>query len=153
MLKGKSENSTYIAAGLKELRRTNTMTQADLSSKSSLTIQSISILERGVGNPVMSNLEKVANALQTSVSDLITEGKKLEMKNMHNLRTVFANNIYKQRKLKKLTQEQLAHKTGISTGHIRNVEKSRISISIDKVEALAEALGVDPDQLFRMHES
>lgn len=53
------------------------------------------------------------------------------------------------RKTKKLTQLQLAELSGLDDAYIGAVERGERNFSIDTLEKIVAALGVDPSELFR----
>ncbi|MEG3038579.1 MAG: helix-turn-helix transcriptional regulator, partial [Clostridia bacterium] len=55
--------------------------------------------------------------------------------------------IKEQRKLKGLTQKELAEKTGISLSAIEKYERGRLNPSLGKVKEIAEALDVTIQEL------
>ncbi|PPK80790.1 helix-turn-helix protein [Lacrimispora xylanisolvens] len=61
-------------------------------------------------------------------------------------------NIALQRKLKKMTQADLADKIGISRTHLSNIEAMNTvtSVSLDVIFDIARALEIEPDVLFKM---
>ena len=61
-------------------------------------------------------------------------------------------NIALQRKLKNMTQSQLAEKINISRTHMSNIEAPNMvtPVSLDVIFDIAEALDISPDVLFRM---
>lgn len=65
------------------------------------------------------------------------------------LRTVFATNLRLLRSAMKCTQEQLAERAGISCNHVGMLEREERGATIEVIEKLAGALGVDPAQLLR----
>jgi transcriptional regulator with XRE-family HTH domain len=62
-------------------------------------------------------------------------------------------NIAYQRKLKKLTQSQLAEKIGISRTHMSNIEAPNMltPISLEVVFNIADALEIPVDVLFKFY--
>lgn len=62
-------------------------------------------------------------------------------------------NIALQRKLKKMTQSDLADKVGISRTHLSNIEGMNTipSVSLDVIFDIATVLEVEPDVLFKMN--
>lgn len=64
---------------------------------------------------------------------------------------VFARNLRRVRRLKELTQEELALKAEMARAYVSLVEQGTTNISLGKAEALAKAVGVplkdllDPD--------
>lgn len=65
------------------------------------------------------------------------------------LRTIFATNLRLLRSKMRYTQEQLAEQAGISCNHVGMLEREERGPTIEVIEKLADALGVDPIQLLR----
>ena len=61
-------------------------------------------------------------------------------------------NIALQRKLKKMTQAQLAEAVGISRTHMSNIEAPNMitPLSLDVIFAISDALNIKPELLFKM---
>ncbi len=57
-------------------------------------------------------------------------------------------NIAYQRRLKGLTQEQLAEAIGIDQTHLSKIERATVGISLDMLFAIAENLDIEPNKLF-----
>lgn len=66
-------------------------------------------------------------------------------------REVFARNLRRVRRLKELTQDELALGAEVDRAYVSRVERGAMNISLDNAEALAKAVGVplkdmlDPD--------
>ncbi|TIO77149.1 helix-turn-helix domain-containing protein [Mesorhizobium sp.] len=65
------------------------------------------------------------------------------------IREVFARNLRTLRQAKGLSQEELAHQAGLDRTYISALERNVYNASIDVVERLAEALGVDATELLK----
>lgn len=63
---------------LRRLRKNNELTLKDLSQKSDLSVPYLSDMERGVVNPSIDTLQKVAEAYNTSVKILLIGVKHLD---------------------------------------------------------------------------
>ncbi|MBO9126420.1 MULTISPECIES: helix-turn-helix domain-containing protein [Rhizobium/Agrobacterium group] len=63
------------------------------------------------------------------------------------LREVMAINLRRIRHVKKLTQEELAHRTGLSVRHIGAIERAEMSATITVLGQIAQALSVEPAEL------
>jgi len=63
-------------------------------------------------------------------------------------------NIALQRKMKNITQEQLAEKIGISRTHMSNIEAPNMltPVSLEVIFEISDALNIKPEVLFRMDE-
>ena len=68
---------------------------------------------------------------------------------MTNLQKCLAQNIKRYRKVRKLTQEQLAERADTSTAYIGTIEIGKSFPSLQMIERIAAALGVDSLQLFQ----
>ena len=65
-----------------------------------------------------------------------------------NLKQIFGNNISSYRKLRKLSQEQLAEKLDISVKHLSTLETGKVFASAELIEKLALELSVSFSALF-----
>ena len=65
------------------------------------------------------------------------------------LREVFAANLRSTRESRKISQEALADLAGLHRTYIGSVERGERNISIDNIERLSAALGVQPEDLIR----
>lgn len=72
------------------------------------------------------------------------------MKNNTNIYDTVRNNIRKYRKLKCMTQQELADAADLSHGYIREIESLNMGVtfSLDAVEKIANALEVKVKDLF-----
>jgi transcriptional regulator with XRE-family HTH domain len=64
------------------------------------------------------------------------------------LRVLFGRRLEQLRKQRKITQERLAEAIGVSSYTIRRWEKAIDAPEFDRLEVIAEALGVEPKELF-----
>ena len=62
-------------------------------------------------------------------------------------------NISLQRKLKKMTQIELAEKIGISRTHMRNIEAPNMitPVSLEVIFEICDVLNISPEVLFKMN--
>ena len=56
--------------------------------------------------------------------------------------------ITKRRKVLNLTQEEVAVRAGLTTTHVRNIERAHTKCSLEALCKICEALEVTPDYLF-----
>jgi len=66
-----------------------------------------------------------------------------------NLVKLVGTNIKEIRKLKKLTQEELAEKSGLQTSYLAGVERGDRNITIQTLEKITEGLDVAPSSIFK----
>jgi transcriptional regulator with XRE-family HTH domain len=65
------------------------------------------------------------------------------------IRDTFAKNLRRLRQSKGLSQEELAHRADLDRGYISSLERSVYSPSIDVVDRLSTALGVEAADLLK----
>lgn len=63
------------------------------------------------------------------------------------LKDTMAVNLRRVRHQKKLTQEELAHRSGLSTRYIGAIERADVSASVTVLGQIADALEVKPSVL------
>ncbi len=64
-------------------------------------------------------------------------------------RGILGANVRRLRKAKRLSQERLAELTDLDQPHISEIEAGLINLTLDNVQALAVALGVEPSDLLK----
>ena len=64
-------------------------------------------------------------------------------------RKLFAANLWRERKARGLSQGALAQLAGLDRTYVGSVERGQRNVSIDNVERLAEALGIELADLFK----
>jgi transcriptional regulator with XRE-family HTH domain len=65
------------------------------------------------------------------------------------LRRVVAQNLRRLRRKNSLSQEELADRAGLNRNYIGMIEREENSPTVDALEQISEALGVDPVVLFQ----
>ncbi|WP_454618576.1 helix-turn-helix domain-containing protein [Bradyrhizobium cenepequi] len=66
------------------------------------------------------------------------------------LKEVMAINMRRLRYDKKLTQEELAARSGLSMRYVGSIERGAVAASVSVLGKVAAALGVDPCDLIRL---
>lgn len=70
-----------------------------------------------------------------------------------NAREILALNLIRLRKQKGWTQEVLAYEASLNRTYVGDLERQARNVSIDNIERLASALGVETWALLRPHRS
>lgn len=65
------------------------------------------------------------------------------------LRERLAQNVRKERLARQWTQEDLQLKSGVSQRYISYLESAKGAVTIDTIEKLADAMGIDGQELLR----
>jgi transcriptional regulator with XRE-family HTH domain len=69
--------------------------------------------------------------------------------NKSSLRTLFAANLRRERESLGLSQDALARLAGLHRTYVGQVERGERNVSIDNIERLAQALGLDATDLMK----
>ncbi|UXS53076.1 helix-turn-helix transcriptional regulator [Agrobacterium tumefaciens] len=67
------------------------------------------------------------------------------------LRERVANNLRRLRHERSMSQEELAHRAHINRNYVGMLEREEYAASVDMLEKLGSALGVDPVEFLRDH--
>lgn len=65
------------------------------------------------------------------------------------LRKALATNLKRLRLAAELSQEELAHRADMDRTYVSSLERGNYAATVDMLERMAEALGVDPIELLR----
>lgn len=65
------------------------------------------------------------------------------------LKEVVAANLRRTRHEKKLTQEELADRSGLSARYVGAIERADVSVTVTALGRLATALGIEPAELLK----
>jgi transcriptional regulator with XRE-family HTH domain len=60
-----------------------------------------------------------------------------------------ATNVRRERQERRLTQEELADRAGLSARYLGSIERAAVSASVTVLGQLAQALRIDPCELIR----
>lgn len=85
--------------------------------------------------------------LLSGIPDGTHEGLRRQPSAMAGARKIVANNLRALREVRGVAQEELAARAGIDRTYISDLENEKYAISIDKLENLAQALGVSTWQM------
>lgn len=66
-----------------------------------------------------------------------------------NVREIFSYNLKKYRRLRAISQEELAHLAEIDRTYVSALERQLYSASLDTIASLAKALNVEPYELLQ----
>lgn len=65
------------------------------------------------------------------------------------LKEVMAINLRRLRHDKQMTQEELAHRAGVSARYVGGIERATVSASVTVLGRIAEALELEPGELLK----
>jgi len=130
-----SESSFKIGEIIKQLRLEKGLTQKKLAEMTNISEISIRKYENGERKPKIEVLQKLADALEISLNQLMENEKKEYFLGL-------GETIKKLRKYEKLTQIQLANKVGIGVASIQRYERNELQPNIETLKNIAKALNV-----------
>ncbi|BCV23812.1 helix-turn-helix domain-containing protein [Gelria sp. Kuro-4] len=130
---------TALAPGerVRLLREEKGLTLSALAEKAGITTSYLSEIERGQAGPALTTLERLAQALGTTLAQLWgpLAGLGLRLREL--------------REERGLSQAELAARAGVSPGLVGQVERGEVQPSLATLEGLAAGLGVSPCHLIR----
>lgn len=128
----KNVDSINLGDKLRALREDRNLTLRELGEQSGLSLTYLSEIERGNVYPSLDTLKQLAGFFNVPVSILVnnqsTGGLPKKLQYI--------------RKIKNLSQKQLALMAGVSPGLVAQLELGKVNASLKTVTKLAEALGV-----------
>ncbi len=86
-----TEATKNLAANLQALLEQRSLSQSQLSERSGVSQKTISNIVRSESSPTLDNIEKIAQALRVSVSDLLNENP--EGKKSNSINSVASSNL------------------------------------------------------------
>lgn len=88
------------------------------------------------------------NALSRSHTNARRDGEDSDAEEDIAHRRLFGDAIRRVRLARGLSQEELAHKSGMDRSYMGRIERGEQALSIDKIWHVADALDTDPSRLF-----
>lgn len=125
---------------LKELREERNLSQKELGDKmGGITQQTIAQYEKKETVPKFETVSKIANALEINPNIFYSDFSQSVADDSEEI----GERIKELRKSKKVSQKELAQKTGLSIGSIQGYEQGRYNPKLEAIVKIAGALGVD----------
>ena len=130
-----------IGENIKKYRIEKNLKQSELAERAGISRVAIGNYERGDRTPNIDAVGKIANALEIPMKELVTEEpyRRSHMNIGENLKVL--------RKIKKLSQQDLGNKLGVSGAYIQQIENNKKNPSIKTFNKIANALEVSLDEL------
>ncbi len=122
-----------IGDRIRALREEKGLSLIEFGNLTGLSFTYLSELERGTTVPAVGTLKKIAAFLGVPVSMFIENERK---------NSIIAEKLQYARKLKGLTQKELALRSGISPGLVGQIEMGKVNASLKTIEKISQVLGV-----------
>lgn len=127
-----NEENLNLGDKLRALREERELTLKEMGEKTGLSLTYLSEIERGAVCPSVDTLRQLANFFDIPVSMLVKNDGPGSL----------PSKLQYVRKLKNISQKQLANMAGISPGLVAQLELGKVNASLKTVNKLAEALNV-----------
>lgn len=137
-----ADSAEQIGRGIRNLRKQRRWKQDVLAQESGISRVTISLAENAKTNLSLFDLERVALALNTSVTGLIVAGRNSLRLSDEELKAIVANNLKLRRLHLGLSRAQLADKVGFLQQYISTTENARRLPTIRNLIRIAEALEI-----------
>ena len=125
---------------LRKLREERNLSQKELGDKmGGITQQTIAQYEKKETVPKFETVSKIANALEINPNIFYSDFSQSVADDSEEI----GERIKELRKSKKVSQKELAQKTGLSIGSIQGYEQGRYNPKLEAIVKIAGALGVD----------
>lgn len=121
---------------IRKLREERGYNLAEFAAKTGLSVSFLSEIEKGNSNPSLRSIQKIADALHVSNSQLFHEAK-----------VGLGERIKFIRQTKGLTVAQAAKIAGISGSYLSQIESETVKPSVNTVKKLAEVLEVSVSEI------
>ncbi|GAB4262748.1 transcriptional regulator, XRE family [Thermincola ferriacetica] len=122
-----------IGDRIRALREEKGLSLVDFGNLTGLSFTYLSELERGTTVPAVGTLKKIAACLGVPVSLFIENERK---------NSIIAEKLQYARKMRGLTQKELAVRAGISPGLVGQIEMGKVNASLKTIEKISQVLGV-----------
>lgn len=128
----RKRDTSSVGDRIRILRQEKGISLSELAEKAGISATYLCQIEKGHALPSLSTLKAIAQALNTSLQELLANTSHVGYK------------IKKIRQERGITQAELARKAGVSTGLIGQIECGKVEPSIKTLEKIAKALSLSP---------
>ena len=146
-----AETATQLGVGIRRLRKERKWKQAVLAEATGLSVPTISLIETSKTNPSYYDLEKIAQALETSIPGLLAAGRKSFRDTDTKLKVLVASNMVTRRTYLGITRTELANSVGLLPQYISTTENARRLPGLVNFLHIARGLSIPPDHLLSGH--
>jgi transcriptional regulator with XRE-family HTH domain len=142
-----AETANQLGVGIRTLRKERRWKQTVLAEATGLSVPTISLIETSKTNPSYYDLEKIAHALETSVSGLLAAGRKSMRDSDDALTNMVAFNIRKRREFLGLSRSELAQAIGLLPQYLSTTENAKRLPGLKNFLLMADGLSIAPHVL------
>lgn len=132
----------YLNTNLSFLRESRALTQLEIAEEVGLSQKVVSAYERGVREPSLKNLIKIAEYFSVSIDDLL-------LKDLRPQGSMLARNLKYLRNREHFNQGDMARLLKISKAHMGKYESGAAELSNQGLINVSEFFGVTVDDLLK----
>ena len=129
-------SSTALGARVQTLREQRDWTRYDLTTRAHVTLDAVTRLEQGQGDPLLTDLAALARTLGLHLHELISPGDDDGLKRLAGLR------VRNLRRSRDLSQNELAERLDVANLKVHLIETGQMNLTLSDVAQLAEVFGV-----------
>lgn len=135
-----AESAAQIGRGIRKLRKQRQWKQDVLAQESGISRVTISLAENAKTNLSLFDLERLAKALDTDVSGVLSAGRVSLRNSNEKLNKLVASNIKSRRLTLGLSRQDVAEKTSLLPQYLSTTENARRLPSLKNLQKIAVAL-------------
>ena len=139
-----AESGVQLGRGIRTLRKKRHWKQDVLAAEAGLNRATISLIESAKTNPSMFDVERIANALDTSISGLMAAGRGSLRLSDSNLKDAIAKRVVEARTKLGLSRSEFGKKSGFLPQYLSTTERGKRLVTLRNLLRLADFLEVNP---------
>lgn len=143
---------TRVGHNIRRLRQQQMLSQEELANRADIHNSYLSGLERGLQNPTIRVLVRIATALHVQFHSLWSQAELAPVEIHMDVPKLVGNNIQRLRHGRMLSKNELARRADVDNSYLSSVERGFQNPTIRILGSVATALGVDIQELFRSSE-
>ena len=155
-----------IGKMIKKIRKSQGLSQRALAKKAGVSNTTIVNLEKNTATTTIETLQKITEALNTSIDEVIKrieyeKKKEYDIQNLYgpdftgylNLSEKKIGEVIKKLRVsKEISVPELSNKTGVNSSFILGIEDGKIPVNMFVLKKLADGLGLTVDEILRKSE-
>lgn len=132
----------YLNTNLSFLRESRALTQLEIAEGVGLSQKVVSAYERGVREPSLKNLIKIAEYFSVSIDDLL-------LKDLRPQGSILARNLKYLRDREHYSQKDMARLLEVSKSNMSKYESGEVELSNKRLINVSEIFGITIDDLLK----
>jgi transcriptional regulator with XRE-family HTH domain len=139
-----AESAAQLGAGIRALRKERKWKQSVLAEAAGLSVPTISLIETSKTNPSHYDLERIAQALETTIPGLMSAGSNPLYKSDINMKKIVGERVRLRREFLGLSRLEVGSKVGLLEQYLSTTENGKRLPRVETILKLSIALEVKP---------